>query len=171
MMKLCRYMMPGLAAVLSCMAFAGCEDDEKLSVLPTFSGFQITPSSPEKGQTVRVEAVQSQIGSLLYRADYTWVLTYGEDEVVRQEDRVVYDNNPANPVFVYTFPDDAYEGTYTLRFTGTYQYSATAASLVSGGNYETPGDYTAGKITVTQSAALEGTCAGRCSFRVRAKSN
>lgn len=170
-MKFCRYMMPGLAVVLSCMAFAGCEEDEKLSVLPTFSGFQITPSSPEKGQTVRVEAVQSQIGSLLYRADYTWVLTYGENEVVRQEERVVYDNNPVNPAFVYTIPDDANEGTYTLRFTGRYHYSATAASLVSGGNYEDPGNTTSGKITVSQSAALEGTCAGQCTFRVRAKTN
>ncbi|MCM1108484.1 MAG: hypothetical protein NC388_05430 [Clostridium sp.] len=160
------YALCGFMLALACVGLAGCEEDENVSTLPVFSGFVITPSTPEVGQTVRVEAVQAQIGKLLYRAEYTWTLMLGDTKIDEKKSKVVYDNEPANPVYTYEIPADAPTGTYSLSFSGRYQYSAKAGAQVSGGNYEQPSTGTNGSITVVSSAALEGSCGGRVTFRV-----
>ncbi len=165
-----KYAVSGFLAILACIACIGCEEEETVSVLPTFSGFQITPSAPEKGQTVRIEAVQSQIGKLLYRADYKWTLTKSDGTVKEVTKRVVYDNEPANPFFTYDIADNDPVGTYTVSFSGEYQYSATGGATVSGGNYSEGTSTKTGTITVRNSGALYGTCAGNVTFQVRVKS-
>ncbi len=143
----------------------GCEEDDYESRVPVFEGFLVTPAQPKGGDSVVFEAVQSQIGHLLYRADYTWTIRFSpgtgggvaRDTVIKR--RVVYDNNPANPKVGFKLKDHEI-GSLSATLVAEYSYSGQAGQLISGGTYNNPTQGHVGKITAVSSSLLYGTCRG-----------
>lgn len=116
-------MLAGLFAVL----LTGCEEEDHESYVPVFEGFSVYPNQPVSGDSVVFEAVQSQIGHLLYKAVYTWNFTYtvnGQEDLVTKTvtQQVVYDANPANPKAGFRLPE-ATTGQLVVTFSAEYSYS------------------------------------------------
>ncbi len=155
-----------LLCLLSLPVFTACEEDEDYeSRMPVFKGFKITPAQPKGGDSVVFEVLQSQIGHLLYRADYTWTIRFnpgqggGEarDTVIKR--RVVYDHNPANPKVGFKLKEHEI-GSLSATFEAEYSYSGQAAQLISGGTYNKPVEGHMGSITAVSSSQYYGTCRG-----------
>ncbi len=154
-----------LLCSLALPMLTGCEEDDYESRVPVFEGFLVTPAQPKGGDSVVFEAVQSQIGHLLYRADYTWTIRFnpgtggGEarDTVIKR--RVVYDNNPANPKMGFKLKDHE-KGGLSATFEAEYSYSGHAGQLISGGNYNNLVQGHVGQINAVSSSQLYGICRG-----------
>ena len=149
----------------------GCEKEDYNSYVPVFEGFAVSPAQPVSGDSVVFEAVQSQIGHLLYKAVYTWNITYATvdpddriDTTITQ--RVVYDANPANPKVGLRLPEGKI-GQLSVSFRGEYSYSGTGIQVASGGTYDNPTQGRYGSINLVQSSQLYGICQGRASISVR----
>lgn len=150
----------GLAATV----LTGCEEEDYESYVPTFEGFVVSPAEPIGGDSVVFEAVQSQIGHLLYKAVYTWTITYtstsGEDDIEQTvTQKVVYDVQPANPKVGIRVPEGT-TGRLEVTFSGEYHYSGTGVQASSGGTYNDPSTGRYGSIRLVQSSTLYGICRG-----------
>ncbi|MBO5880996.1 MAG: hypothetical protein J6Q57_05130, partial [Paraprevotella sp.] len=91
MRRILKSLVYGFGLLLMCCLVA-CEEDIKSSVLPTFAGFKLEPVVWHAGDKVRVTAVQKTLGDQLYRADYTWSVKCGDEEIIKNQ-KVVYDND------------------------------------------------------------------------------
>lgn len=156
---------------LALAGLTGCEKEDYNSYVPVFEGFSVLPKQPVSGDSVVIEAVQSKIGHLLYKAVYTWRIIYtavdeeqGIDTTITQ--RVVYDANPANPKVGIRLPEGQ-PGQLSVTFRGEYSYSGTGIEVASGGTYNDPVTGSYGSISLLQSSQLFGICQGRASITVR----
>ncbi|MBQ1973046.1 MAG: hypothetical protein II222_01655 [Paraprevotella sp.] len=167
-----------LCAVIAVLLLASCEEEKHISHVPTFEGFQVyvvkdkklTVDKPSSGDSIVVEAVQSQLGSLLYKAIYKWGIVFrpqGADAVLDTTitKKVVYDSNPVNPRVGLRLPNVG-PGYASVSFEAEYSYSATGEMVSSGGNYNDPNTGRYGQITMVNSSQLYGVCRGRASVTV-----
>lgn len=150
-----------LAAALCVCALAAltsCNDEDHICVLPVYSGFSITPLDWEPGDSVTITAVQKSIGSLLYKAEYTWSVACADTTFSDSYD-VVYDYEPYDPYISFTLPDD-FSSTYaTISFSAQFSYSATAPTSVEN-DYDTSEEGIYGTISSYAASQLYGTASG-----------
>lgn len=151
----------GSLLLMCCMT--SCEEDINPSVLPTFAGFKLEPAVWHAGDYVKVTAVQKTLGDQLYRADYTWSVKCGDEEIT-EEKKVVYDNDKSNPSFSFYLPEE-FAGYAEINFVANYQYSVAAPVEVKQ-NYNQPESGLVGKINITNSSTLEGVAKGGYSQQV-----
>lgn len=161
MRRILKSLVYGFGLLLMC-SLTSCEEDPQ-SVLPTFAGFKLEPSVWHAGDYVKVTAVQKTLGDQLYRADYSWVVKCGDEEIT-EEKKVVYDNDKSNPSFSFYLPEE-FAGYAEINFVANYQYSVAAPVEVKQ-NYNQPESGLVGKINITNSSTLEGVAKGGYSQQV-----
>ena len=161
----------GLCALLACVvAMVACDDDEKVSRVPQFSGFRIEPMLWQAGDSVTITAVQLRQGDLLYKAAYTWRVSV-EDRANAQLDTVfvcsysvVYDNDRSNPVMGFRIPAQMDVKQFSIGFTAQYHFSANMPTeFPAGVNDGRSGVY--GTISPSAPGQLSCTYSGNYSYR------
>lgn len=158
-----------LLFLFALVTFVSCDDEDYSSYVPTFQGFRIDPSEPVVGDSLTITAVQARKGHLIYRATYTWNIQCMSTVMLNKTVKVVYDNEPADPVIGFRLPEDAPVGNYTVKFTANYQYSGQGTTVNNGGTYEDPVEGVSGQINMVNSGLTEGNCSGTYSFVVNSK--
>lgn len=120
----------GLCALLTVSACTQ-DKDEYLSTLPTFSGFKVenlTHTDSKylyKGDQVRITALQSSKGNLLYKATYTWTFKPGNNSETKT---IYYDSDNGDPSWTFTVDSLAVS---KLFLTAEYYASGTGIKVPS----------------------------------------
>lgn len=144
------------ALAASALLFTACKEhmnDEKYqSMPPTISGvtFHVAGTGSTDlrvGDKIVATVVQSSLGKLLYRADYSWETPSVESPTHTYSSMAIYDNDPHNPTDTIVASKS---GQYTLKFKGTYHISGNSTGW--GGNYTDYFSDNTGKV----SYALQG---------------
>ena len=155
--------------LFSLVGFISCDKEDYNSYVPTFKGFRITPSDPTIGDSITITAVQAKKGHLIYRATYTWEVKCQGTVMYNGTKKVVYDNEPADPVIGFRLPDDAPVGNYSVKFSANYQFSGQGSVINNGGTYDDPEEGISGQINLVNSGLTGGNCSGSDSFVVSSK--
>ena len=164
-----RFLFTSLIVCVLC-SVVSCGDEDVTSYMPTWKGFQVTPEMAIKGDTLKVVAVQEQIGHLIYQAKYDWTLAYtfenskgiGQDTTVTFTSSVCYDAQPQDPEMKFAVPQNILSS-IEVNFVGTYSYSAQGTRTTDGSIYS---DY-AGSLRQSQSSTLFGKSTGRVTVKVQ----
>ncbi len=150
----------GVACIgAAALAFTAC-DDENVCTLPAFAGFRIDNLDWQPGDSVTITAVQSSLGNLLFRADYTWSVQC-TDTTFTKSYRVVYDVDKSDPYIGFRLPDDFTGNRAYISFSAEYSYSATAPTSAPAGM---KGDGLYGTITSTAASQLYGSASGSYTY-------
>ena len=155
--------------LFSLVGFISCDKEDYNSYVPTFKGFRITPSDPTIGDSITITAVQAKKGHLIYRATYTWEVKCQGTVMYNGTKKVVYDNEPADPVIGFRLPDDAPVGNYSVKLSANYQFSGQGSVINNGGTYDDPEEGISGQINLVNSGLTGGNCSGSDSFVVSSK--
>ena len=155
--------------LFSLVGFISFDKEDYNSYVPTFKGFRITPSDPTIGDSITITAVQAKKGHLIYRATYTWEVKCQGTVMYNGTKKVVYDNEPADPVIGFRLPDDAPVGNYSVKFSANYQFSGQGSVINNGGTYDDPEEGISGQINLVNSGLTGGNCSGSDSFVVSSK--
>lgn len=150
-----------LFAVLTMAAVFSCKEDDKISYMPTWKGFDYSPRPVVLGDSVTIVAQQGEIGNLIYKAVYTWTAVYhiqktdGADSTVtlKKTNTVVYDNDPSDPTVKFLIPRDVTSRNFSVSFKGEYHYSASGVQA-DDGSLATQTGY--GSLHRSQSSTLYG---------------
>ena len=157
-----------VAACLLAVSFASCDENDSTSYMPSYEGFEITPTSPRAGDTLYIVARQEQKGRLIYHADYSWTVRYAyfdtekganDTLVYTKKQSVVYDNENDDPMLKYLIPVVGDGGSVQVTFRGDFRYSGIGASGFDGSSYgsrNVPG-YILWKASSTADGYCEGT--------------
>lgn len=167
-----------LTSILLCLAAAltlvcACDEEDQQSYMPTWKGFSYAPQPAERGDSVAITALQDKKGHLIYKAKYTWTATYvipssqDVDSVVTEthSDVVVYDNEPADPVWKLYVPLRLRSNSIAVSFMGEYHYSASGPQGTDGSTINDP--VAQGSLRQRQSSEFIGQSAGSLTVRVK----
>ena len=158
----------GVAALALMTLFASCEEEDYTSRMPEFSKLEVDYDAPSVGDSITVTARQSKKGTLFNGTIYKWTVKDSKDSIVHEaEQKVIYDNNPVDPVFGYRIPQQAKAGRYTVYFHARYKYSGQGGVLTGGGLGSSDGSN--GNIRPTVSGATYGECKGNVRFEIQPK--
>lgn len=152
---------PLLLAAVAALVVSSCKEDEKLSYMPTWKGFDYSPRPVVLGDSVTIVAQQAELGNLIYKAVYTWTAVYhvqksdGADSTVtlNKATTVVYDYDPSDPTVKFLIPRDVTSRNLTVTFKGEYHYSANGMQADDGSLATQTGS---GSLHRSQSSALYG---------------
>lgn len=125
----------GILPILALALFlTACTEETYYSHIPRFDGFRITDtidgsSSLRINRPLKVVAHQSEQGSLLYKAQYTWSISPADSTSFSTSSQsVIYDNDKSDPTTVLTVKK---VGTYVLTMTAKYWMSTGNADMAS----------------------------------------
>lgn len=122
--------------------FTSCSEDSDSNVqIPQFSGIEFS-GDMTAGSSVTATAVQYKKGKYLDRTTYKWACDEAQ-EIGGALAGVFYDSNKTDPYCTMILPSTP--GTYTVKFTATYNVSGKA------GNYTKEADIKGGTVTYTSS--------------------
>lgn len=122
-----------VCAAVAVLALSACDDDKHVCTLPAFAGFRIEPVAGwNAGDSVTVTAVQSSLGDLLYKAEYSWSVVCDDTTFTKNYD-VVYDLDKSDPYIGFRLPEGFSTTTATINFNVQYSYSATAPTSAPAG--------------------------------------
>lgn len=145
------------------LALASCDKDEKVSTLPSFAGFRVSPEVWNTGDSVTITAVQRTHGDLLYKAIYHWSVAC-VDTTFTKEYEVTYDADKSDPYIGFRIPEKYIGKQAEISFNAQYSFSAqTPASVPAGGNGEQTDVH--GKISTSVASQLYGRAIGTYTHR------
>lgn len=161
-----------LLTAITILLFSACDKEDTTSYMPTWKGFTIYPRPAVIGDSVTVTANQDQLGHLIYKAIYSWTVSYhqpdsnGSDSIVTLNinNSVVYDYDPSDPQIRFLLPAEATERDIQVSFNGRYLYSGQGSVAYDGSNTQTG---FSGMLRRMQSSSLEGYSAGNVNIPVQ----
>lgn len=161
-----RSLFAGVLTLAMVSVFTSCEEKDYTSQLPTFSGFKLSKEVISRGDSIVVTAKQISKGKLLNGTTYKWTIKDSNDSTVYEDNQdIIYDHEPSDPVIGYRIPADARTGRYTVSFYAKYKYSGQGLVL-EGGSYNQSNEGTSGSINPGASGLTYGECKGSVQFTV-----